>query len=101
MAYKKVIWSTHAKSELTTILEFYTERNGNPDYSLKFLKKAEDLINTLSKSEFIGRLTSNRVTRVIPIGVYLVFYEINGDQIEIVSFWDNRQDEEKRMDNIK
>ena len=25
---------------------------------------------------------------------YLVFYEINSDAIEIVSFWDNRQDNE-------
>jgi len=24
--------------------------------------------------------------------VYLIYYEINGNEIEIVSFWDNRQD---------
>jgi len=23
---------------------------------------------------------------------YLIFYEINNDKIEILSFWDNRQD---------
>ena len=26
---------------------------------------------------------------------YLIFYEINKDSIEILSFWDNRQDEFK------
>ncbi|WP_456865685.1 type II toxin-antitoxin system RelE/ParE family toxin [Galbibacter sp. BG1] len=54
---------------------------------------------TLSKSEFIGRLTSNKNTnkntRVIPMKVYLIFYEIDNEIIEIVSFWDNRQDEKK------
>jgi len=30
---------------------------------------------------------------------YLLFYEINKNTIEIVSFWDNRQDEKKQ--NLK
>ena len=29
--------------------------------------------------------------------VYLIFYEINGNIIEILSFWDNRQDDSKRI----
>ncbi|WP_228520947.1 type II toxin-antitoxin system RelE/ParE family toxin [Flavobacterium sp. HJJ] len=70
--------------------------NGNPNYSLKLLKEVEDLLKTLSNSELIGRLTSNKFTRVIPLKVYLIFYEINGDRIEIVSFWDNRQNIEHR-----
>ncbi len=28
--------------------------------------------------------------------VYLIFYEINQNRIEVVSFWDNRQDFEGR-----
>ena len=56
----------------------------------------EDLLETLSKAEQIGRLTSNKFTRVISIKVYLLFYELNGNRIEIVSFWDNRQDIENR-----
>ncbi len=44
----------------------------------------------------IGRLTSNKFTRVITMKVYLIFYEITEKGIVIVSFWDNRQDIEKR-----
>ena len=73
-------------------MEYYVERNGNAKYSLKLIDEVENLLNTLSKSELIGRLTSNKFTRVIPMKVYLLFYEINGNRIEIVSFWDNRQD---------
>ncbi|WP_217653612.1 type II toxin-antitoxin system RelE/ParE family toxin [Salegentibacter echinorum] len=61
------------------------------------LDETEDLLDTLSKSEFIGRLTSNKKTRVIPMKVYLIFYEIKNDTIEIVSFWDNRQDNKKQL----
>jgi hypothetical protein len=55
------------------------------------------LLKTLSKNELLGRLTSNKYTRVIPVKVYLIFYEVNQNIIEIVSFWDNRQGDEKRI----
>jgi toxin YoeB len=96
MAKKEIIWSPGAKSELRKILEFYNERNGNSKYSLKILDEIDDLLNTLSQSEFIGRLTSNKKSRVLVMKVYLIFYEINENTIEILSFWDNRQDERKK-----
>ncbi len=51
--------------ELRNILEFFNNRNGNTNYSLKLLDEIEDLLNTLSQSEFIGRLTPNKKTRVV------------------------------------
>lgn len=96
MAKKVIVWSKIAKLQFAAVLEYYVERNGNPNYSLKLLNEVEDLLKTLSNSELIGRLTSNKFTRVIPMKVYLIFYEINGDRIEIVSFWDNRQNIEHR-----
>ncbi|WP_433835933.1 type II toxin-antitoxin system RelE/ParE family toxin [Flavobacterium anhuiense] len=96
MVKKEIVWSDLAKLELSNVLEFYVLRNGNSDYSLKILEEIEDLLETLTNNELIGRLTSNKITRVIPMKVYLIFYEINSDRIEIVSFWDNRQSLEKR-----
>jgi toxin YoeB len=96
MAKKEIIWSELAKLELSNVLEFYVVRNENSHYSLKILEEVEDLLETLSTNEFIGRLTSNKITRVIPMKVYLIFYEINSNQIEILSFWDNRQNIENR-----
>ena len=96
MAKKEIIWSDLAKLEFSNVLEFYVFKNGSSDYSLKILEEVEDLLETLSKNEFIGRLTSNKITRVIPMKVYLIFYEINANQIEILSFWDNRQDIKNR-----
>ncbi|UPZ17715.1 type II toxin-antitoxin system RelE/ParE family toxin [Flavobacterium humidisoli] len=96
MAKKEIIWSNLAKLEFSNVLEFYAFRNENSDYSLKILEEVEDLLETLSNNEFIGRLTSNKITRVIPMKIYLIFYEINNDQIEILSFWDNHQNPEKR-----
>ena len=97
MAQREIIWSLRAQSELKEILDFYNKRNGNSNYSLKLLDEIEDLLETLIQNEFIGRLTSNKKTRVIVMKVYLIFYDINADKIEILSFWDNRQDETKRV----
>jgi plasmid stabilization system protein ParE len=96
MAEKEIIWSKLAKLQLANVLEFYVQRNGNSNYSLKILSEVENLLVTLSKAELIGRLSSNKFTRVISMKVYLIYYEINGNRIEIVSFWDNRQDIENR-----
>ena len=96
MAEKEIIWSKLAKLQLANVLEFYVQRNGNSKYSLKILSEVQDLLVTLSKAELIGRLSSNKFTRVISMKVYLIFYEIHGNRIEIVSFWDNRQDIENR-----
>ena len=97
MARKEIIWSTRANEELLEILEFFNKRNENTNYSFKLVNEIEDLLNTLSQSEFIGRLTSNKRTRVIVMKVYLIFYEINENRIEILSFWDNRKDKNKRI----
>lgn len=96
MAKKEIIWSELAKLEFSNVLEFYVVTNENSDYSLKILDEVEDLLETLSTNEFIGRLTSNKITRVIPMKVYMIFYEINNNRIEIISFWDNRQSVKKR-----
>jgi plasmid stabilization system protein ParE len=98
MAKKQVIWSKRANAELVSVLEFFNERNGNSNYSLKILKEVEDILNALSENELMGRLSSDRRTRVIVMGVYLIFYDITEERIEILSFWDNRQDENKRID---
>ncbi|RXP46070.1 type II toxin-antitoxin system RelE/ParE family toxin [Lutibacter sp. HS1-25] len=97
MARKEIIWSRRAKNELRITLEYFNERNGNSNYSLKILNEIDDLTKTLSKSELIGRLTSNKKTRVISMKVYLIFYEVNNGKIEILSFWDNRQKTKNRL----
>jgi plasmid stabilization system protein ParE len=98
MDQKEVIWSIKAKEELYTILDFYINRNGSSTYSLRLLSESEDITELLKNNHYLGRLTENRITRVIVKDAYLIFYEIGKNYIEIISFWDNRQDSDKRID---
>ena len=95
MAFKEIIWSKLAETELLNVLDFYIQNNGSPTYSVKLLHEVEELMDLIRRNEFIGRLTANKFTRVIPIKHYAVFYEVNHNSIVIVSFWDNRQNPER------
>ena len=94
----KIVWSSRAENELLLVLEFYINRNGNPGYSTKLLDKVEKLVALLSDYPSLGYLTENKVTRVVVKEEFLIFYEVSNTSIEIVSFWDARQDPEKRID---
>ncbi len=54
MGEKTIIWSDLAKSQFRDILDFYIERNGSAEYSLKLINETESLLKTLSKNQFIG-----------------------------------------------
>ncbi len=99
MAGKKIIWSKRANSELFKTLDFFIERNGNNLYALKILNKLEQRLKRLSENELMWRPTSNSVIRILNMDVYFIFYKIGQENIEIVSFWDNRQDPDFRIDS--
>lgn len=62
------------------------------------MDKVEKLVALLSDYPSLGYLTENKVTRVVVKEEFLIFYEVSNASIKIVSFWDARQDPEKRID---
>ncbi|RNC66944.1 type II toxin-antitoxin system RelE/ParE family toxin [Proteiniphilum sp. X52] len=98
MVKRTIIWSKQADYELKNTLIFHNLRNGNTKYSLRLLDQIKQIMDALSENEFIGRLSEDKRTRVIVMKVYLIFYEIIESEIHILSFWDNRQNPENRID---
>ncbi|WP_339702456.1 type II toxin-antitoxin system RelE/ParE family toxin [Algoriphagus aquimarinus] len=96
MARKQIVWSNLASTELASILDFYTVRNNSSRYSLKLLDEIEKVVSALIDNEHLGRLATNKFTRILPFKYYLIFYEVNQHQIEIISIWDNRQNPERK-----
>lgn len=91
MAKKSIVWSARANTELKKVLEFYTKRNGNNEYSSQLLVSLDKRIALLGDNGMMGRLTDDKKARVLFFSVYSIFYDIHDTQIEILSFWDNRQ----------
>ncbi len=100
MAKQTIIWSERAQQELREVLSYYANRNGNIHYSSKLLSRIKSFENLLGQNKYLGRLTENKRTRVLVMDVYLIFYEFSKHHIEILSFWDNRQNPKYRIDNF-
>ena len=98
MAQKRVIWSPRANAEFKDILEFYLKRNGSPDYSLKLLETIDAMIGLLLLHPLMGRMTTDGKARVISFGNFLLFYDENDHELNVLSVWDNRQNPKKRVD---
>lgn len=96
MDQRKIVWAPSAINELKQVLDFYIERNGSKAYSIKLMNELRDYINTLSSNPYLGRPSSDFKTRVLVFKAHLIFYQNRAGRIEIVSFWDNRQNQQKR-----
>ena len=94
MAKIKINWSKEAELDLTKILEFYLERNGNSKYSKSLYSKIRKGVNTISKNPFIGIKTDIELIRVFISGDYLIVYQILKCEIIISMIWDCRRNPE-------
>ena len=91
MAKRKIVWSARAKLDLIEILDFYFKRNGTINYSKKLNSRIRKAIKLLEKHSEIGIPTDVKEVRNLIEGDYSILYEIQTDRIEIITFWDNRQ----------
>ena len=92
---KEVIWSPLAKRKRKEILEFWITHNQSRTYSIKLnklFKRAEELISEYPR---IGKPTTDRNVRIKVVQHYLMFYELVGNKIYILTIWDGRQDSNK------
>lgn len=95
MAKRKIIWSPEAKKELKEILKFYHKRNGNKIYSDKLNQEFRETTKHIHDYNSLGHPTDYENVRVITSGVYLIFYEVKKDTIEIFKVWDGRRNPEE------
>ncbi|WP_422362108.1 type II toxin-antitoxin system RelE/ParE family toxin [Reichenbachiella sp.] len=88
----KIIWSPLAQQKRKHILTYWNERNANSSFSRKLNSLFVEATNQLSKFPYIGRASDIEGVRVKIVRDYLLFYEVKGSVIQILTVWDNRQD---------
>ncbi len=95
----EIVWSPKAKISLFRILEFTTKHHQSNTYAIKIVREIQRIERLLLKSPFIGsrvvEFTSEKIYRFILLKNYSLMYRVVGNsRIEIVYFWDNRQNPE-------
>lgn len=95
----EIVWSDHALNELTQTLE-YLEQNFTEKELKKLSKEIKKSVNLISINPFIFSDSEIRNVRKVIIARYnTLYYRIKGKDIEIISFFSNRQNPAKRKIN--
>ena len=92
MVEKPIIWSPRAQKDRMEILKYWINRNKSTLYAEKLIDLIEEATKLITKHPNLGRATNLRNVRFKVIRDYLLFYEEMDDRIEILLFWDSRQD---------
>lgn len=92
---KKVIWSLRAQNERKEILRYWINRNKAKKFSYKLNELFKDAVRLISDFPEIGKPTENRGVRIKIVLDYLIIYEIENNQIIILTIWDSRQNPDR------
>ena len=76
---KRIVWSKRAKDDKKEILEYWIERTGNIQYSLKLKNEFNRLIKFLIHFPKLGKKIDNYDARYIIKGDYKIFYDVVED----------------------
>jgi toxin YoeB len=89
-------YTGRARKDQQEILQFFTQRNGTPEYSRKLAKHFRNTISLLAETELEGKSTDEpKVWQVIVLD-YAIFYTIDSDRLIVLAIWDNRRNPDER-----
>jgi plasmid stabilization system protein ParE len=93
----RILWTDHALSELEDTIA-YLETNWTKKELQNLAKEIEKTIDLLSRNPFLFESSDLNlaVRRVVVAKKNTLYYRINGNTIEVLSFFSNRQNPQKR-----
>jgi toxin ParE1/3/4 len=88
----RIILSDKAKADLFRIYRYTEERN--PSAADRFIRRIDANFGNLARFPFIGRERSRLAPRLrcLVVGLYLIFYTVDAEQITVVRLIDGRMD---------
>lgn len=92
---KQITWTYRAQQDRIEILHHWRIRNQSNTYSKKLNLLFKKAIALIAVHPHIGRRTTIEGIRVKLVRDYLIFYEETGEQVFILSIWDNRRNPEE------
>lgn len=97
----KIIWSFTARLQFKHVLEYWTVHNQSRSFSFKLQEQTFEKLELIAKNPAIFTKTTIQNTYQARVNHFAIIYEVNTDQIQILAFWDQRQDPEKLKSLLK
>lgn len=92
MAACKITWTSQAKSDIQSILQFYTERNKSGTYSRKLYGRIRRELLLLKKHPAIGVKADRENIRGLIVDGFIIFYKYTPPRdVSIELIWNCRQ----------
>ena len=92
----KILWTDHALSELEKTIEYVKSNFSNKQVE-KLSQKIESIVYLISQNPALfSKSHQQGIYKVTILKFNTMYYRIQGDNIEILSFFSNRQDPQKR-----
>lgn len=98
---KQVVWSLRAQNDRREILKYWINRNKSNEYSKKLNRLFKEAVKLISDYPDIGKITDNGNARIKIVGDYFIIYEVDQEQIFLLTIWDSRQNPEKLIKVLK
>lgn len=98
MVEREVIWSPTARMQFSLVINYWKERNLNDQYGLKLMNEVSEQIQLIIQFPKIAQAYYTKDIRRVTIKNYSIIYKVAHLKIDILSFWDNRQDPQKCFD---
>lgn len=95
MDERRLIWTFTAKQQRDDIFEYWNHRNKSKKFSKKLKLKILEKSKLLKTQPLSGRIIPETHYRILIFGDFSMIYSIYKNEIQIKSFWDNRQNPEK------
>ena len=92
-----ILWTEHALTELEATIT-YLEKNWTEKELKKLATEIEKTIDMLSRNPFLYQSSdvSLEIRRVVVAQKNTLYYRVNGNSVEVLSFFSNRQSPKKR-----
>lgn len=92
----KIFWTPNAIRELEETIQ-YLQYNFSDKEIKKLAAKIENFVEIISQNPFIFPKAENKaVHKALLLKFNTIYYRINGKNIEILSFFSNRQSPDKK-----
>ena len=92
----KILWTEHALSELSEVYEYLEFNFTNRELNRLSIAIENTIQLILKDPELFPFLESKSIRRAVVLKYNTLYYRINGNIIEIVSFFNNRKNPKKR-----
>lgn len=92
MAQREIEWTSRALSDRTNILDYWYERTGSVDYSVKLQELFSATTRLFAKMPEAGReFDQVRTIRFVIINHYRIYYTYTDQKFVVLSIWDTRR----------